>query len=85
MKRLTTFILCLLSLSVFSFANVPANCTENIELCAGTQVVLETNVRLNAQTATVGPLIKCKVKTNVVVNGKVCGCGEIGRRARLRI
>lgn len=71
MKRLITSIFCLFSLSIFSFANGPIECTNNIDLCAGTQVVLETGTRLNSRTATVGQLIKCKVKTNVVVDGQI--------------
>ena len=72
----------------FSPANSStANDCEQVELPAGTTIILETNERLSSDLATVGQLIRCKVKTDIVVEGKAVirtGAQAIARVSKIQ-
>lgn len=60
---------------------------KRITLTAGTSIYLETNERLNTNQATIGKMMKFKVKMNVTVDGRVViktGATALGRIKDLR-
>jgi hypothetical protein len=76
------FLLCLaLFTALFSTAAVPQH-KGNEVLPAGTLVILETTERLNSEALSVGKIVQCKVRTDVVVDGKALirtGAAALGR------
>ncbi|MBV6654298.1 MAG: hypothetical protein KI786_11105 [Mameliella sp.] len=70
------FIITTLLLGLFSFTNqleahTPVDLSCTIELPNGTLVSLETTEQIQSNKMTVGRIIKCKITTDVVVDGKV--------------
>lgn len=45
--------------------------TTNVDLPAGTLVLLEVNEQVKSEQMTVGRIIKCQVMADVVINGKI--------------
>ncbi len=73
MKNLiiTTLILGLFSFTNQLEAHTPVTPCNKIELPNGTLVSLETTEQIQSNKMTVGRIVKCKITTDVVVDGKV--------------
>jgi hypothetical protein len=73
MKNLiiTTLILGLFSFTNQLEAHTPVTPCNKIELPNGTLVSLETTEQVQSNKMTVGRIVKCKITTDVVVDGKV--------------
>ncbi len=87
MKKYIFLLFAIVTLAPVSQANTLFNNAEitfdaRVTLPAGTLIYLEANERVMSDQATVGKLVQFKVKTNVVVDGKVViatGALAIGR------
>lgn len=84
MKNTILTVITLFALITSNYAATPITPAlfGQVELPAGTIIYLETNEKVTTAQATVGQLVQFRVRTNVVVNGKVVivsGALAIGR------
>ena len=96
MKKYMIFSLLLCLAALQTNANNTPSCTDantsftigkKVDLLAGTTVMLELAERISSQSMTSGQLIKFRVSTNVVVDGKIAirtGALAIGRVKSVR-